>query len=53
MDRKKIPRTIDATGTFVIDPEDEAPSPHETHCARPCCRPVEAPSHWGQWLRPA
>ncbi|MDH6128288.1 hypothetical protein [Kitasatospora sp. GP82] len=48
MDREKIPRTICAVDTFVIDPEDD-----EQECTRPCCRKADASTHWGQWLRPA
>lgn len=41
------PHVIAATDTFVTDPDEE-------ECLRPCCRSAatEAPTHWGQWLRP-
>ncbi|WP_156178535.1 hypothetical protein [Saccharothrix sp. ST-888] len=48
MDREKIPRILEGTGTFVVDPEDD-----ERECAQSCCRRADPPTHWGQWLRPA
>ncbi|MFE9428135.1 hypothetical protein ACFYNO_34855 [Kitasatospora sp. NPDC006697] len=50
MDREKIPRVIEGTETFVLDPEDE-----DQECTRPCCRAEpgpEGPDHWGHWLKP-
>ncbi|GAA1994458.1 hypothetical protein [Kitasatospora viridis] len=48
MERKKVPRVVEATDTYVIDPEDEV-----VECTRPCCQAAEqVPQHWGQWLRP-
>ncbi|MFB7668776.1 hypothetical protein ACFC1R_33455 [Kitasatospora sp. NPDC056138] len=48
MEPEKIPRMIEATGTFVLDPEDD-----ERECVRSCCRPADPPTYWGHWLRPA
>jgi hypothetical protein len=53
MERKKVPRTIDATDTYVIDPEDVWPQPVAPQPTRPCGPAAELPPHWGQWLRPA